>query len=157
MGSPRDIDDDAFMTVYRQRKEAEDGMHIQPYTPRNHQRGYFDLTRANGSHPPPATLRWTPPGTPTSSIQKVSSDSAAFSPPLRFGSFSPMDNSLRSIAQFNGDNLGDSELSTPSLFTPSSSRSSTPSPTEMFMSPLACDENGENLSPDTHYRQFIDK
>ena len=155
MGSPRDIS-----PVNRQHIVVEDN--IQPYTPRNHRRGYFDLTRANNPHPSPATLRRTPPGTPTGSIQKLSN--AAFSPPLRFSSFSPMDSSSRSMSPLNGENLnfnvdkgGDSELSTPSLFTPSSSRPSTPSPTENFNSPLPCDRDAQSLSPDTHYRQFINK
>ncbi|KAF8811994.1 hypothetical protein BYT27DRAFT_7160389 [Phlegmacium glaucopus] len=140
-GSPRDICDHAFMPVHRQQMEVADGIHnIQPYTPRSHRRGYFDFSRANGPHSSPAALRQTPPGTPTSSVQKL----------------------LRYRPPFNGDNFiadlgGDSELSTPSLFTPSSSRSSTPSPTETVMNPLVCEENDENLSPDTHYRQFIDK
>ena len=155
MGSPRDISDDVFMPVHRQQMKVADDIHIQPYTPRNHRRGYFDLTRADGPHP--TTLRRTPPGTPTNNIHE-SVDNEAFSPPLRFSSFSPVDKSSGSgdDRNFVGD-IADSELSTPSLFTPSSSRSSTPSPTEMFMSPLAYDENPESLSPDTHYRQFINK
>ena len=159
MGSPRDIGDDTFTPVHRQQMKVEDDIHIQPYTIRNHRRGYFDLT----PHPP-AALKPTPPGTPTSSIQNESSDSGTFSPPLRFSPFSPVDNNSRSMPSFNGSNPkfigcvgGDSELSTPSLFTPSSSRSSTPSPTEMFMSPVGSDENAESLSPDTHYRQLINK
>ena len=156
MGSPRDAGDHAFMPVQRQQTEVAGD--IQPYTPRNHRRGYFDLTRTNGPQPPPAALRQTPPGTPTnSSLQKVSSDNQ-FSPPLSFSSFSPMDNGLTGDnLNFRADLGGDSELSTPSLFTPSSSRSSTPSPNEMVVSPLSCDEDAENLSPDTHYRQFINK
>jgi Carbohydrate/starch-binding module (family 21) len=158
MGLPRDIRDDTFTPDHRR----QDDIHIRPYTPRNHRRGYFDLTHTNGPHS--AALRWTPPGTPTetptSNIQNVSSDSGTFSPPMRFSSLSPMDNSPRSMPPLNSDNPGDmggdSELSTPSLFTPSSSRSSTPSPTEMFMSPLAY-ESPQSLSPDTHYRQFINK
>ena len=152
MGSPRVIS-----PIHRQQIAVEDN--IQPYTPRNHRRGYFDLTRANSS---PATLRRTPPGTPTRSIQKMSD--ATFSPPLRFSSFSPMEISSKSMSPLNGDNPnfnvdkgGDSDLSTPSLFTPSSSRSSTPSPSEIFMSPLRCDVDAQSLSPDTHYRQFINK
>ena len=158
MGSPRDMSDDAFILVHRQQVEVEDD-HIPPYTPRNHRRGYFDV---DTPQPSLAALKRTPPGTPTtSSIQKASSNNVAISPPLRFSSFPPVDDRLRSRSPFNGDNIGnmggDSELSTPPLFTPSSSRSSTPSPTEMFMSPLVCDENTENLSPDTYYREFIDK
>jgi hypothetical protein len=156
MGSPRDIS-----PIHRKQISVDDI--IQPYTPRNHRRGYFDLIHANSPHPSPAAaLRRTPPGTHTGSIRKVSN--AAFSPPLRFSSFSPMESSSRSMSPLNGDEPrfnvdkgGDSELSTPSLFTPSPSRSSTPSPAEIFMSPLPCDENAQSLSPDTHYRQFINK
>jgi hypothetical protein len=131
---------------------------IQPYTPRTCRGGYFDLTRTNCPYPSPTAFKWTPTN---GSVQKVYSDNATFSPPLKFSSFPPADNSSR---QMNGDNShfivdtgGDSELSTPSLFTPSSSRSSTPSPTEIFMDPLACNEDAQSLSPDTHYRQFINK
>lgn len=157
MGSPRDAN-----PIHRPQVAVEDK--IQPYTPRNHRRGYFDLTRTKSPRHTPPALRRTPRETPTRSIQKVSN--AAFSPPLRFNSFSPPDSSSRSIfpskgdsPNFNFDKGGDSELSTPSLFTPSSSssRPSTPSPTDSFMSPLLCDENAQNLSPDTNYRQFINK
>ena len=154
MGSPRDI------SPIRQQRAVDDN--IQPYTPRNHRRGYFDLTSAKRPRPIPAALRRPPPETPTGCIPKVSN--AAFHPSLGFSSFSPMHSSSRSISPYNGDspnfNLdkgGDSELSTPSLFTPSSSRTSTPSPTDGFMSPLSCDENAQSLSPDTHYRQLINK
>ena len=153
MGSPRDIG-----PIHRQQIAVD--KNIQPCTPRNHRRGYFDLPPANSPHPSPAALRRTPPGMPTGSIQKMSNET--FSPP--FSSFSPMESSSRSMSPLSGDNPnlnfdkgGDSELSTPSLFTPSSSRPSTPSPTEVFMSPLSCDENAQSLSPDTHYRQFINK
>ena len=157
MGSPRDIN-----PIHRQQVAVEDK--IQPYTPRNHRRGYFDITRTKSLRHTPPALRRTPRETPTRSIQKVSN--SALSPPLRFNSFSPPDSSSRSMFPLNGDNVnfnfdkgGDSELSTPSLFTPSSSssRPSTPSPTDSFMSPLLCDENAQNLSPDTNYRQFINK
>ena len=155
MGSPRDVN-----PIHRQQTAVEDKIH--PYTPRNHRRGYFDISRAKSPRLSPTALRRTPPGTPTSSIQKA--PNAAFSPPLRFSSFSPVDSSSRSMSPLNGDNPnfnidkgGDSELSTPSLFTPSSSRPSTPSPTDGFMSPLSYDENDQNLSPDTYYRQFINK
>ena len=157
--SPRDIGNDAFSPIHRQQMAVEDS--IRPYTPRNYRRGYFDLTRVNTPRSSPATVRRA---SPVCSIQKESN--AAFSPPLRFSSFSPMDSSSRSMSplnvtddnpNFNVDKGGDSELSTPSLFTPSSSRSSTPSPTEIFMSPLPCVEDAQSLSPDTHYRQFINK
>jgi hypothetical protein len=154
MGSPRDIS-----PIRRKQISVENN--IQPYTPRNHRRGYFDLIRGDGPHPSPATLRRTPPRTPTGGIQKVTN--AALSPPLRFSSFSPMESSSRSMSSLNGDDpnfnvdKGDeSELSTPSLFTPTSG-SSNPSPDKIFMSPLTCDENTQSLSPDTHYRQFINK
>ena len=156
MGSPRDI------SPIRRKRISVENNNIQPYTPRNHRRGYFDLIHADGPHPSPATLRRTPPGTPTGGIQKVTN--AAFSPPFRFSSFSPTDSSSRSMSPLNGDDpnfnvdKGDeSELSTPSLFTHSSSGSSNPSPDKIFMSPLPCDENAQSLSPDTHYRQFINK
>ena len=161
MGSPRDNN-----SIHRPQIAVEDK--IQPYTPRSHRRGYFDLTHAKSPRPILAALRRplpeTPPATPASSIKKLSN--AAFSPPLRFSSFSPMDSCSKSTPPLNGDsdnpnfNLdkgGDSDLSTPSLFTPSSSRTSTPSPTDSFMSSLSCDEKTQSLSPDTHYRQFINK
>jgi hypothetical protein len=151
MGSPRDTN-----PIHRQQIAVVDN--IQPYTPRNHRRGYFDLTPAKSPRPTPAALKRTPPEIPATSIQKIP-------PPLKFSSLSPMNiSSTRSLSPLNGDNPnfivdkgGDSELSTPSLFTPSSSRTSTPSPTGSFTSPLLYNENAQSLSPDTHYRQFINK
>lgn len=74
--------------------------------------------------------------------------------PTKFNMGSPRDIGDDMFTHYQLEHIAvDSELSTPSLFTPSSSESSTSSPTELFMS----DEDAQSLSPDTHYRQFINK
>jgi hypothetical protein len=85
----------------------------------------------------------------------------------------PIAQSLASGLGLNlGESGGDSDLSTPSLSTPTSSRSPTPSPTDPFVKsvlPLLCDDAFypsatyrmlrpmEAVSPGTHYRQFLNK
>ncbi|KDR81982.1 hypothetical protein GALMADRAFT_221872 [Galerina marginata CBS 339.88] len=176
LGSPRDLGDDAFRNFPRSPVEFEDApfpVNPQPSQARNHQRGYFDLAIPAAAGP--VSLRRTSPGTPRSPDE----DGYVVSP-QRFNSFPPMEPSLSSsfswnstptptrittaltttnVAPINGygaDNGGDSELSTPSMVTPSSSRESSPSPTEAFMN-MVDDENASSLSPDTHYRQFLNK
>ncbi|KAF8162786.1 putative phosphatase regulatory subunit-domain-containing protein [Crassisporium funariophilum] len=156
LGSPRDIDDDAFRVVSHQPSDVDNPpFHVHPRGTRNHQRGYFDLSITTA----PPGLKRTPPGTPLRSPDDTFS-------PTRFNSFPPMEGPRSAplystdINTFATDSSGDSELSTPSMATPSSSRSSTPSPTEMFTPGaqfLSDDENMEALSPDTHYRQFLNK
>ncbi|PPQ82374.1 hypothetical protein CVT25_008335 [Psilocybe cyanescens] len=163
LGSPRDIGEDAFCTVPRQNLEYEDAPFPvqQPRPVRNHQRGYFDLTILP-SPGAPASLRRTPPGTP----REHGHDDLYVASPQRYNSFPPLEPSASSrnlltptmsalSAGFRNaysEDAGDSELSTPSMATPSSSRESTPSPTEMFIN-----ESEISLSPDTHYRQFLNK
>ncbi|KAH9483585.1 Serine/threonine-protein phosphatase 1 regulatory subunit GAC1 [Psilocybe cubensis] len=157
LGSPRDIGEDAFCTVPpRQNFEYEDAPFPvqQPRPVRNHQRGYFDISIS----PSPSFVKRTPPGTPREH------DELFVSSPQRYNSFPPLEPSRNvlppsmsalSSAGFRGvyrEDVVDSELSTPSMATPSSSRESTPSPTEMFGN-----ESETGLSPDTHYRQFLNK
>lgn len=143
LGSPRDLTDvDSFDNALQRQRLTVDtgGSPLQPQPRyaggRNHQRGYFDL--ALPSAPLPASLKRTPPGTPRSPLE--------FDVPLPLPSNGSDDNDPAF------DYIDSSDLSTPSMVTPSSSRESTPSPspTELY--------GGEpNMSPDTHYRQFLNK
>jgi hypothetical protein len=112
----------------------------------------------------PGAFRRTPPGTPQSPFSFAHTHSGlppVASPPGRYNLFPPMD-----AAAFRGggkdseglspseyvDSTG-SELSTPSMVTPSSSRESTPSPGP---SPTEFLEEA-GMSPETHYRYFLNK
>ena len=137
LGSPRDTDDEVVP------RSAEKPFASQElHAGRNHSRSYF-----NTDSPSPALLKRTPPA-PS---------------PSRFNSFPPMDSrtittppsTIRGPLGYDSalvPDSGDSELSTPSMVSPSSSRESSPSPTETLLSP----EDG-GMSPETHYRQFLDK
>lgn len=165
LGSPRDLGDDLYCGVPRHSHEYEDASFgvQQPRPVRNHQRGYFDISAS------PPSLKRTPPGTP----REHSSDDLFVASPQRYNSFPPLEPSLSrnsvtptipssvsaalTPASFGGLDVADSELSTPSMVTPSSSRESTPSPTEMFMSLPNDGDKTVSMSPDTHYRQFLSK
>ena len=146
LGSPRDKSDEVFVVT------------PEPHTGRNHSRSYFNL-----DSPSPALLKRTPPATPHSPSEFHGAPPA----PARFNSFPPMESrtittptplpSTTTRGPLGYDSAlvpdsGDSELSTPSMVTPSSSRDSSPSPTEIFES-----HEDENMSPETHYRQFLNK
>ena len=149
LGSPRDKSDEVF---------AESPLATpEPHTGRNHSRSHFHL-----DSPSPSLLKRTPPGTPRSP-----SESRGVPAPARFNSFPPMEpgtvttptpppsTTTRGPLGYDSalvPDSGDSELSTPSLVSPSSSRDSSPSPTEICLSP-----GEEGMSPETHYRQFLNK
>jgi len=183
LGSPRDIGEDTFTNIPRQPSDYDNDsapFHVQQPQPtkpaRNHQRGYFDLAITTTSPPPSAMgLRRTPPGTPSGHSNGVLEDGWVASP-QRYNSFPPLGvmaspvsavsvtpttvygstvpNTAFSYADIRGDG-GDSELSTPSMVTPSSSRESTPSPSEMYGN--GATGKGADMSPDTHYRHFLNK
>ena len=154
LGSPRDTGDEVFHNVPRSAEKpfASPVSHAG----RNHSRSYF-----NTDSPPPALLKRTPLATPRSPSEFRGAPS-----PSRFNSFPPMDSrtittptplpsTIRGPLGYDRalvPDSGDSELSTPSMVSPSSSRESSPSPTEILLSP----EDG-GMSPETHYRQFLDK
>ena len=154
LGSPRDTGDEVYHNVPRSAEKpfATPVSHAG----RNHSRSYF-----NTDSPPPALLKRTLLATPRSPSKLRGAPS-----PSRFNSFPPMDSRtittptpLSSTIQrplgydsaFVPDS-DDSEFSIPSTVSPSSSRESSPSPTENLLSP----KDG-GMSPETHYRQFLDK
>lgn len=153
LGSPRDLSEDAFQIESPRPLSGEISSPLQQHScGRNHQRGYFDLALPSGL---PATFKRTPPGTPRSPLSPLDTD-LPVSPPARYNLFPPMDSSLKrngadNILQGTSEYVDSSELSTPSMVTPSSSRESTPSPspTEFL------EESG--MSPETHYRYFLNK
>ena len=156
LGSPRDLSDDTFV----ERAQEQVGIQQpQARATRNHQRGYFDIAVA------PSSMRRTPPGTPRSPLEFPVPRSASLSPPpSRYNSFPPMISTAPAVAVAQGvqADSGDSDLSTPSMVTPSSSRESTPSPTEPHMNMnLTTTATGEvaneTLNPETHYREFLSK
>jgi hypothetical protein len=134
---------------------------------RNHRRGYFDMTTFGALN-----IRRTPPTSPSPrSPEVLSPTSDAASPFGRFYSFpfmSPPKNGVTIIdglpprsAPFSSGLFPemttgfDSELSTPSLATPTSSRSTTPSPTEQFLNLPSESDDESPTNPDTHYRELI--
>lgn len=149
LGSPRDLGDtDSFdVAAARQPLSVNTNSPLlqpQPLYPggRNHQRGYFDIALLAG--PLPTSFRRTPPGTPRSP-----SDFGVPLPlPSRYNSLSPNGDINDAVSDY----FDSSEMSTPSMATPSSSRESTPSP-----SPTEAFGQEVNMSPDTHYRQFLNK
>ncbi|PPQ70063.1 hypothetical protein CVT24_003807 [Panaeolus cyanescens] len=139
LGSPRDVEEEILAAVQRKTSfEAEDAASFKSH--RHHQRGYFDLSV------PPAELKKTPTGTPL-----VASPNSYSSPSTPIP-FPVVDGQVK--REFNED---DSALSTPSMVTPSSSRSSTPSPMMFTSMGVSADPGSEVQSPETHYRQFLNK
>ena len=126
---------------------------------RNHQRGYFDLVVA------PPTLKKTPLGTPSTDLEPAVLDGDALTTPLpsRSYSFPPSAGSSRNsldVKKMVAEPLVDSDLSTPSMTTPSSSRSSTPSPSEPFSTiglPITDEVYARQEDGDPHYRELISK
>lgn len=158
LGSPRDIDDDALFTQPRSATDFEDKPFALGDRFRNHRRGYFDDTSISFG----SSLKKTPPGTPLDDSTPL---------PTRFHSFPPVVETPRSAPPYGlgfirgdllyTDSSEGSEQSTPSFFSPSSSssRDTSPSPTESFIvcSPSGQSDDEEQVSPDSHYRQFINK
>ncbi|KAF8177632.1 putative phosphatase regulatory subunit-domain-containing protein [Pholiota molesta] len=157
LGSPRDLGEDAFRLVSPRPLTAEMDSPLPPQHARgrHHQRGgYFDMGLPSGL---PGAFRRTPPGTPQSPFSLSRSGlPPVSSPPGRYNSFPPMDAACRRDGADNdllspSEYADSSELSTPSMVTPSSSRESTPSP-----SPTEFLEEA-GMSPETHYRYFLNK
>ncbi|RXW17728.1 hypothetical protein EST38_g8134 [Candolleomyces aberdarensis] len=165
LGSPRDLTDDIPTSPVS--AHTDDAPFEVPNREhgRKHHRGYFDMASFGALN-----IRRTPPTSPSPrSPEVVSPRSGGASPYGRFYSFPPLSPPKNSApidglpprpaplpsGLFPDMNTGfDSELSTPSLTTPTSSRSTTPSPTEQFRSlPSSDDESPRN--PDTHYRELI--
>ena len=157
LGSPRDRDE-CFPTAHWSASDIDDTPFQVSNTSqgtRRHHRGYFDLTVMSSSN-----LKRTPPGTPLEEGFPAFSSS-------NFPTFLPIEGLPRPSHTYRShlnaetvhpaaDSGGDSEMSTPCITTPASSLPNTPSPVELFKAlPLLEDE--ANLSPETHYRQFVDK
>ncbi|KAF8638889.1 hypothetical protein AX17_001942 [Amanita inopinata Kibby_2008] len=162
LGSPRDPDTDSFLPVTRAMSNLEGaplviGPSIRPC--RNHQRGYFDVSREVPG------IKRTPPGTP---FQKKLDDISPLTG-ARFYSFPPMDGGRGSRtcglgmvlhgapSSKAGDSGTASDESTPSIVTPSSSRSNTPSPSPTENAMMGMLHDGSSHSPSTNYRQFVNK
>ncbi|KAF8954957.1 putative phosphatase regulatory subunit-domain-containing protein, partial [Flammula alnicola] len=159
LGSPRDIGDDASFHAAVSSSRSPLPLPSLPAatTPEAPPAGYFDLPSTPTSAPPTSAVKRTPPGTPRSPGE-------VFVPSPRFNSFPPLGVELTTPAPpfLMSDSSGDStssELSTPSMVTPSSSRESTPEPESM--SPIGDARGmgmfGQQMSPETHYRQFLSK
>ncbi|KAF9009514.1 putative phosphatase regulatory subunit-domain-containing protein [Cyathus striatus] len=152
LGSPRDLDPDIFNPTPRVASDLDDTpfpVGSRQRSARNHQRGYFDL-----NIPGFTGVRRTPPGSP---------DEGQRSPP-RFHSFPPLDGA-HSTSIIIADPLAaeaelseDSAVSTPSITTPTSSTSS--SPTEPFLSLMLAgvDKAIQPVAPTANnYSQLINK
>lgn len=157
LGSPRDRDD-CFRPAHWSASDVDDPPFQISNTSqgtRRHHRGYFDLNAMGASN-----LKRTPPGTPLEEGFPAFSSS-------KFPSFPPIEGLPQPSPTYRShlnaetvhpaaDSGGDSEMSTPCIATPTSSLPNTPSPVEPFKAlPLLEDE--ANLSPETHYRQFLNK
>lgn len=158
VGSPRDLGDHIFPSSPYTASEVEDLPF--PVSGRNHQRGYFDIAVSETSG-----VRKTPPGTPR--LRSFEDLTPSGSSPGRSYSFPPIDTGRShglgygltpKVGIIQSEEISGSELSTPSIMSPSSSsRSSTPSPSDAFMiSPLTHEEDPQ-MSPNTNYHQFLNK
>lgn len=170
LGSPRDLAEgvipDASASAHTDDVPFE--VRNREHSGRNHRRGYFDLSTFGS-----ANVRRTPPTSPRSKSPEVLSPTVgiASSPFNGFYAFPTMEagkpNSSPELPPhrppplvsglFSSDMGFESELSTPSLTTPNSSRSTTPSPTEQFLSlpPMSDDDSPQNNG--THYRDLINQ
>ena len=157
LGSPRDIDDDTLFSPPRVATDLDTLLTVLPI--RHRRRGYFDDSSIIGS---PA--KKTSPGTPRMHTP------GDLTPMPRYHSF-PLVDGPRSPLSFglgltppsfySDSSSGADDTSTPSLTSPSnSSRSSTPSPTDMFSMHSLMGMNGDveqPASPNTSYRQFLNR
>jgi hypothetical protein len=156
LGSPRERDESFRMAHWSVSDVDDTPFQISNTTPgtRRHHRGYFDLYAMGGSN-----LKRTPPGTPPEEGFPAYSSS-------KFPSFLPIEGLPRPSPTHRShlnaetvhpaaDSGEDSEMSTPCIATPTSSLPNTP-PVEFFKA-LPFVEDGANLSPETHYRQFVNK
>ncbi|XP_006458610.1 hypothetical protein AGABI2DRAFT_176882 [Agaricus bisporus var. bisporus H97] len=185
LGSPRDIREDRHFPAHPfPLKRDEDESSVRS---RNHQRSYLEngLTSRKDGFPRieagmPESKSLELRQLPGHSTAHISSRCSSF-PPLKI-SGSPLscsphsefelpvsisDGHPRDLSQQSGLNMGessgDSDLSTPSLSTPTSSRSPTPSPTlrKSSLPPLSENilypDNPQPVSPGAHYKQFLNK
>ncbi|RDB24260.1 hypothetical protein Hypma_008575 [Hypsizygus marmoreus] len=165
LGSPRDLGEDAPYSAIPRSAELDDTPFPVPvpvtvaHEGRNHRRSYFDDANAGEGRASSfvANVRRTPPGTP-------SFDDTTPMPPSRFHSFPPVKPQLYGLGlgtSVYGDREAGSGLSTPSFASPSSgsSRETSPSPTEdyMMMNAHGYVSSEEEISPSTHYTQFLSK
>lgn len=146
---------------------------------RKHHRGHFEASLFGA-----ANVRRTPPTSPPPRSPEVLSPLPGLTSPESFGessfysfpeaarsSFSlplspelpphrppPLISGLFSEISMNTMGFDDGELSTPSLTTPNSSRSTTPSPTEQFLSlPLVSDSDDQTSREPGSYRELINQ
>ncbi|TEB31324.1 hypothetical protein FA13DRAFT_1846007 [Coprinellus micaceus] len=170
LSSPRDLADGVIPDTPASAHADDTPFEVRSREPhgRNHHRGYFDLSTFGA-----ANVRRTPPTSPRSQSPDTTSPTKrdASSPPVGFYPFPTAESTKRSPSPelaphrppslvsglFSSDTGFESELSTPSLTTPNSSRSTTPSPTEQFLSlpPVADDDSPQNAG--THYRELINQ
>lgn len=170
LGSPRDLADGVIPDTPASAHADDTPFEVHGREPhgRNHHRGYFDLGTFGA-----ANVRRTPPTSPRSRSPDTTSPTKrdASSPLVGFYPFPTAESTKQSPSPelaphrppplvsglFSSDTGFESELSTPSLTTPNSSRSTTPSPTEQFLSlpPVADDDSPQNAG--THYRELINQ
>ncbi|KAK7037527.1 hypothetical protein VNI00_011019 [Paramarasmius palmivorus] len=174
LGSPRDLDGDAFRPSQYVPSDLEDTPYAVPVKERvvrNHHRGYFDVEILGGKG---SGIKRTPP---SGGITASSSDDSVLSTPLcspDYFSLSPSDSTPRSLIPRASD-LTPRNLTTDTLLMPtlsaalleSSSSSSSPasssslsSPcTDDFVSTLTAALNADmtSASPKTNYHQFLNK
>jgi hypothetical protein len=156
LGSPREIDDEALFSGPRIETDLEESPFPVPPV-RHHRRGYFDDTAMVAELRVRRTSQDTPrihsfdDLTPVSKFHPFPSVQNPRSSPFEMGS-TPESASSDSTS-------GADEQSTPSLGSPaSSSRSSTPSPTDNLLMHSLFGTNGDvdpQASPNTNYHQFL--
>ncbi|PFH53598.1 carbohydrate-binding module family 21 protein [Amanita thiersii Skay4041] len=167
LGSPRDLDADSFRPMAPMNSETNEINHPLRSPPirtgRNHNRGYFDVNRGASG------VKRTPPGTPVLTTTRDITPLATprtFSFPSVVNSESERSSCDRQSLLINDpsqklESCAGSDDSTPSIVTPSSSRSTTPSPspspTDTQMMELLANTGDGRLtrSPSTDYRQFL--
>lgn len=176
LGSPRDLMDGMPVTS----DIIDDASLESPQGHgRKHHRGHFEASLFGA-----ANVRRTPPTSPPPRSPEVLSPLPGLTSPESFGessfysfpeaarsSFSlplspelpphrppPLISGLFSETSMNTMGFDDGELSTPSLTTPNSSRSTTPSPTEQFLSlPLVSDSDDQTSREPGSYRELINQ
>ncbi|TFK17396.1 hypothetical protein FA15DRAFT_605144 [Coprinopsis marcescibilis] len=182
LGSPRDLSEGAIPTVPASAHDDTpfDLPSSQALNNRNHRRGYFDLSTFSATD-----LKRTPPTSPPTihipENDQIDSfllgDSHNFGPKMTspfpdppksaplfptahgtgLGVHSLGGMGMGSFGLFPADNGFDSEVPTPLLGTPSSSRATTPSPTEPFVELPSVSDGDQLQSPgsDTNYQDLI--
>lgn len=172
LGSPRDLADGVIPDTPVSALSDDAPFEVQESREghgRNHRRGYFDLSTFGA-----VNVRRTPPTSPpprspdvlqlspTSSLASPLGGSSIYAFPSlgAVGKASSPELPHRPPPLVSGlfpDMMGfDSELSTPSLTTPNSSRSTTPSPTEQFLSLPSLSDEEASREPG-NYRELINQ